>query len=492
MFGEIARWLPGSKSIWIRVSVVTATLLLSALLGSRTASFSASGGMGAEIIVGGIVAVMLVFAAMRYMEFGVLALLFAAFFVRITLPTGTYSRIPSSMALAGLLVGVWIVWMFLRRQVALVSSSVNVPLIGFIVVAMLSYPWSWLSWRPEFFITESMTRFQVAQFGGLAVMILLPAVLLLALNILQDEKWVKRLFIMMVVIAAPELVQRLAQRSVQFAGVGISGPGLYHSWLVGLLYAQLLYNKGLNKWLRVFYSVLIAGWLFWGFVLKITWISGWMPSMVAILAITFMKSKRAVVFAFILMIIPFIVFGEYYYETVVEESVRDDSNRLWLWQTIIFDLTLTKAGLVLGAGPAGYTPYFMFYYPGLSMSAHNNYVDIIAETGIIGTIFFLWFLFEVFRTGWNQQTKIKDDFLLAFNNGVLGGFIAMLAAMMLDDWFIPFAYNNGLPGFEMNVYAWILLGAMLNLERLTQKSAANVGAVAAPAASHSNVVSLPH
>jgi uncharacterized membrane protein YccC len=63
------------------------------------------------------------------------------------------------------------------------------------------------------------------------------------------------------------------------------------------------------------------------------------------------------------------------------------------------------------------------------------------------------------------RPKLKDDFLLAFNNGVLAGFVAMLGAMMLDDWFLPFAYNNGLDGFGMTVYAWILLGAMVGLEQ---------------------------
>jgi hypothetical protein len=455
---------------WIRVAIVLALLAISALLGWRAPSM-AYGGLGIEALVVGIVLVMALIAAFRYIEFGVFAIVLTAFFVRFTLPTGTASRIPASMLLTGLMVGVWFIYMFLRHQVHFVPARSNLPLLGFVLVSMISYPWSWLSWRPEFWAYEPMFKFQIAQFGGLLAMTLLPASLFLSLNLLRDKKWVTRVLIALVIIALPELIQRLSNRPLVFGGLGISGPGLYHSWLVAILYAQLLFNQSLKVWQKVLFVVLILGWFYYGFVVMIKWISGWFPLMTSLVFLTYLKSKKAVVIAMLVLAIPFILSADYYYEHVIAESVRDDSNRLWLWQTILFDLTLTKAGIVFGAGPAGYTPYFMTYYPGQSMSAHNNYVDIIAETGIVGTFFFFWFLYETLRVGWKQSKELKDTELVAFNNGVLGGFVAMIGAMMLDDWFIPFVYNNGLPGFDMNVYAWIMIGMMLGLSKLKSASA---------------------
>ncbi len=453
----------------LRVGIILGLLVASAVLGWRTPSM-VLGGSGIEIVIGSIVLIIAVVVGLRYIELGVIAIVLTAFFVRFTLPTGTASRIPASMVLAGLMIGVWVIWMFLRHQVTLVPSRVNVPLLGFIIVSILSYPWSWLSWRPEFFSTADVTfKFQIAQLGGLAVMVLLPAVLFLAMNLLRDVKWAKWLLVIMVVIAVPELLQRVTGKYLQFGGLGVSGPGLYHLWLVSLVYAQVLFNKQLSRRVRFFFIFLIVAWFLYLFGINLKWFSGWLTFLVAIVFLSFLKSKKGTIVLILFMLVPFILAADYYYEHIWIKAQTDDWNRFtFLWPTILFDLTLTKAGIVFGAGPAGYTPYFMTYYPGQSMSAHNNYVDIIAETGIVGTFFFVWFLVAVFRTGWKQQALIKDDFLLAFNNGVLGGFVGMLVAMILDDWFIPFAYNNGLPGFDMNVYAWILIGMMLSLGRLVQ------------------------
>jgi hypothetical protein len=452
----------------IRRGISVAVLVMCTVLGWQTPELQNKfSGMGMEIVIGGIFFLLFLILSFKYIEFGVLTLVLTAFFIRFTLPTGTYARLPASMVLAGLMVAVWIVLMFLRHRVQLGHSKVTLPAIGFILISLISLPWSWLSWRPELWTggDAQTLRFQVTQLASLAVMILLPAVFLMTMNVVHDAKWIKWLVISVVVIALPELVQRLLGKYLSFGGIGISGPGLYHLWLIALLYAQLLFNQQLSSWIRLFFVLLIAGWLFYVAILKIEWISGWLPPLVAILLLTFLKSKKGFAVLLLFLALMALLASGFVYEKIIMQSVTEDSNRLWLWQTIIFDLTFSKAGIVFGAGPAGYAPYFMAYYPGQAMSAHSNYVDIIAETGIMGTIFFLWFLFAVLRIGWSLNTKIKDDFLLAFNNGVLAGFIGMLVAMALDDWFIPFAYNNGLPGFDMTVYAWILLGAMVSLEQ---------------------------
>lgn len=473
MIGNLIQQTAIQKNYLIRAGVVIALFVVCVILGSRTPALQLDSATSA-VMVGGIVLAIFVIVALRHIEWGVFAIIATAFFVRFTLPTGTQSRIPASLVLTPIMLVLWFVWMALRRRIHFVPSRVNLPLFAFMVVSILSLPWSWLAWRPELFSEGyTLARFQVTQIGGLAVMVLLPAALFLGLNALQDVKWYKWLLVIMVAIAAPELIQRVSGRSLEIAGLGISGPGLYHLWLISLLYAQVLFNRQLSFAVRAFFIALIVGWFFYLFVLDLKWFSGWMTATVAILFLSFQKSKKVTLVLLLAMLIPFLLAADYYYTNIWVKAQTDDWNRFtFLWPTIIFDLTLTKAGLLFGAGPAGYALYFVAYYPGQAMSAHNNYVDIIAETGIVGTFFFLWFLWAVFRTGWQQQKIIKDDFLLAFNNGVLAGFVGMILAMMLDDWFIPFAYNNGLPGFDMNVYAFILVGAMLGLGRLVQRTQA--------------------
>jgi hypothetical protein len=464
----------------IRAGIIAALFALAAFLGFRAPTFQ-FGGLGAEVLIGGLVLLIFLLIALWKIELGVMAIIATAFLVRFTLPTGTQSRIPASLLLTAGMLLIWFIWMAVKHRMSFVPSRANLPLFGFIVVSIFSLPWSWLSWKPELFgEAYTVARFQTTQIGGLAVMVLLPVAFFLGLNILQDTKWFKWLLVAMVAIAVPELMQRISGHYLQFAGLGISGPGLYHLWLISLLYAQVLFNRQLSNTVRIFFVLIIVGWFVYLFVFNLKWFSGWMTALVAMLFLSFLKSKKTMLIWTLVLLIPFLLAADYYYEHIRSKAQTDDWNRFtFLWPTIIFDLTLTRAGALFGAGPAGYALYFVAYYPGQAMSAHNNYVDIIAETGIVGTFFFLWFLWSVFRTGWEQSKTVKDDFLLAFNNGVLAGFVAMIGAMMLDDWFIPFAYNNGLPGFDMNVYAFILLGAMVGLGRIVQQNQVGEQVVAA-------------
>ncbi len=45
----------------------------------------------------------------------------------------------------------------------------------------------------------------------------------------------------------------------------------------------------------------------------------------------------------------------------------------------------------------------------------------------------------------------------------------MLASGMLGDWFLPYLYNIGIPGFRSSVFAWIFLGGLLALARIFDK-----------------------
>jgi hypothetical protein len=39
--------------------------------------------------------------------------------------------------------------------------------------------------------------------------------------------------------------------------------------------------------------------------------------------------------------------------------------------------------------------------------------------------------------------------------------------MMLGDWILPFAYNQTITGFDSAIFAWLMMGGMIALHRLT-------------------------
>jgi len=421
------------------------------------------------LLIGGLAVGMVVLVILRRFEFGVLALLLTAAFVRFTLPTGTHSRIVASLLLGCFLVAIWVVRMLLRRELSLASCRSRMPLVGFMVAAGLSVLWHLVFMDP---IVEahfgSSLSFSYARIlvGGLAVMLLLPTVFFLVANIIREDKWIRRIVELLLAIGSLQVILHLTGTRLSGETFGLKTAGMFHMWMIALAWSQLVFNRNLRQWQKAFLALFTAAWLYWGFVMRIEWVSGWLPPFVALLTISLMCSRKLFLVLVIVIVAVFLFRWDYYYQKVWLESQRWDFNRFWLWKTIVFDLTLTKAQPLLGMGPAGYARYFMTYYPGQAMSAHNNYVDIVAQTGIIGTGFFLWFLWSVVRTGLDVRRRGGHDFLGALGAGILGGFFGICASMMLNDWFVPFVYNTSIAGFDHTVYSWVLLGLLVSIERI--------------------------
>jgi hypothetical protein len=138
----------------------------------------------------------------------------------------------------------------------------------------------------------------------------------------------------------------------------------------------------------------------------------------------------------------------------------------------------------LGTGPAGYAAYYMTYFPMEGMATHNNYIDIIAQTGIVGSIFFLWFLFAHVR-GSRQIRRMlqgRGDFAESLAVAALAGSVGCIVAMALGDWMFPFAYTQGIIGFDSALFNWFFMGSIwalrysLNLETSTSNGLVRQGA----------------
>ncbi len=138
-----------------------------------------------------------VLPSVRRFEIGVLALLLTTAFIRFTLPTGTHSRIVASLLVASLLMVVWVVKMLLRRELSIVPSRSNLPLVGFALAATLSVLWHLVFMDPVVeanfgpALTFSYARILI---GGLAVMLLLPSLFFLVANVIREEKWIRWIF----------------------------------------------------------------------------------------------------------------------------------------------------------------------------------------------------------------------------------------------------------------------------------------------------------
>jgi len=126
----------------------------------------------------------------------------------------------------------------------------------------------------------------------------------------------------------------------------------------------------------------------------------------------------------------------------------------------------------LGLGFANYywyTPLFHIRGYAVNFNSHNNYVDIVAQTGFVGLVCFLLFLWQVGWLGWRLREQVPAGFAQAYVYGALGGLVGITVVGMMGDWVVPFFYNIGLSGFRSSMFGWLFLGGLVSLEQMVRK-----------------------
>lgn len=415
-------------------------------------------------IIGFVVALRLLKVHERNAKGVVLLILSAAMLSFVSLPTGRESRVPISMVLALALVGSWLFSM-LFGGAHLRPSPINRPLTAFVIVSIVAYVWALIFRDPNLYIWSS---FPVVQVAALTVNILLPLTLLFVANQVTEVKWLKYLtaIILVFAVVTPWLYFSDNRFFDFFFYRGTRG--LFSMWAAVITYALALFLKGLKPWQRVLLLLVVAILVFRYFIVGRSWVSGWLPMGVALLTLTWMRSRKLFVALTIAGLI-YIAFNfNYYYENIVleEEAGGSGTGRVELWLT---NLTHVANHPLFGMGPAGYAIYNMTYHRQDARSTHNNYFDILAQTGVVGMIVFLWLMTRLVQVGRHslRQRKGRGDFEEVFAAATLSGMAGVFVGMMLGDWVLPFAYNETIAGFDNAVLTWVMLGGMVALEGIT-------------------------
>jgi O-antigen ligase len=155
---------------------------------------------------------------------------------------------------------------------------------------------------------------------------------------------------------------------------------------------------------------------------------------------------------------------------VVERAIETEESQQSLGgtggrdQLIIDGLSIWSRHPVFGVGPGNNYPY-MIRYSSLG-TAHNQYVNVLMELGLLGFVCFAAFAFRAARMGlrvWrNARTPLHQYVTLAW----LGVFGAMLAGGMFGDFMLPSIRNSGLELFSIYYVQWVLLGVMVSISAL--------------------------
>jgi O-antigen ligase len=108
------------------------------------------------------------------------------------------------------------------------------------------------------------------------------------------------------------------------------------------------------------------------------------------------------------------------------------TNRTHIWSVT---LDVIKNNLPLGAGfgsfGAAYTPYDSLGGLERVEQSHNDYLQVLADAGIVGFLLGAFFLYELFRTGL-KNAEASNKFRRGIAVGALAGCFAILVHSLFD------------------------------------------------------------
>jgi O-antigen ligase len=167
-----------------------------------------------------------------------------------------------------------------------------------------------------------------------------------------------------------------------------------------------------------------------------------------IITIILCSKKRGYLLGLSLLVIVLISFVNFTRERVmVVDSVKVR------FQMAASALNIFKDYPILGVGPGNYGGLMQDYYPDQAkgarkhLHAHNTYLEVLAEMGILGLLSLLWILALFFRQGYRAIKKEPNAYNVSF--------MIMFLAIFVSEFFMSVI----LVGIAAPVIFWLLLGA---------------------------------
>jgi hypothetical protein len=386
----------------------------------------------------------------------------------------------SSLPLAASICGLWILRSWLARDAsAFDRSRVVVAAVTFLGLTIVSFAMGQFPWFPS---PGAPLPAQIVELGLFSLSVCLFLVAGQHIRRLSQLQWLTWVFVLAGTFAV--LVQTVP--GLMLIGRYTSRPGsvgsVFWTWFVAITVAQALANRQLPMPFRLGLLGVAGVALYHGLVQVQSWASGWVPALVAIGAIVIAWRPR-LVFGLGLVTTPIALAlsGDIIAALLVEEQyslyTRQEAWRV-LWQIV-------ERSPLFGTGLANYYyysenfPILGWYVPFIS---HNNYQDLLVQTGIVGLLAFCWFGLEALWMALRLTRNSPPGFATAYSLALFGGTLGSLASGMLGDWIIPFYYNAGVLGFRSSLLFWVFLGGGLALRRM----------LAATAPVHARVPSMTH
>ncbi len=444
---------------WLQLVVIIAVLFISLVIASSGPQLTMLLVIAAlpVLVVGG-------YLIIRYPPLGFLLIIAISTVFRIEIPP--IGMIATVVLLLSVL---WVFDMVVRqREINLVNSPTMAPLIMFTAVVVLAFIVGQLPW---FSISQVPIDNQI---GGMAIFLLSFAAFILVAHQVRDIRWLKWMVFLFLGLAAPAVLigmrvlpgwrtlNQLLLHSKTTGGI------LFWLWLSAMSVTHVMFNKKLAMKWRVILMGVLLGYLYLALGRNRAWTSGWAPTFVTLFVIIWVaRPKWAMPMTMVGIGALILLFQPIYNSIFIGDNEYSAMTRLEAWRILG---EIIKVNPILGLGPGNYYNYTLLF-PILGwyveFNSHNNYVDIVAQTGILGLICFIWFVVATWQLGWRLRNQVpQNGFAQAFVYGTLGGLAGSVAAGMLGDWVLPFVYNIGIFGLRSSIFAWFFMGGLVAIDQL--------------------------
>lgn len=457
---------------WLNLLIIFMVVTGSAYMAFRLSSMSILGSrQQSSLILMAFLLFVFAILSLRNMSIGLSALVFTSAAVTYSIDTGTQSKIVLAVVLVVTLSAVWLARMFIfERRIRIFPSNLNLPLFLFLAAALVSWIANLAVNNWNVILPRNILFVQAGQFAMFA---LSAAAFWLFANHPVSDRTLKSWTLAIILFGFFSFGWELFLRRHFYSE---SVLGAMQMWPVVLLASQLLFNPHLDRRLQVAGYAGLAMWAAWAYQWTFISKGSWMPAVFGIGILVFLKNAR-------LGIVLGLLGGSYLLWSNFGASffAGEEASlyRPYIWLDVI------RMGLrspLLGLGPVVYMYHwadptfdsltfqisqtYAWNRFNFSPPSHNLFVDIFAQTGIVGTVFFVWLLVAVAIFGWRMAKCYKPGFHRGYVSGVYAGFAAIaISSAPFADWLIPFVYNIGIEGFSHSVYSWMLLGTLVALDQ---------------------------
>ncbi len=348
-------------------------------------------------------------------------------------------------------------------------SDLNHPIAFFIVVCLISS-------AGGVFWGQSLQSFFVKTFEWFVIYFLV-------IEVFTEKKHVKIALVVLTVTALSTVIDSILQfyvlhrdifhnrvvKSGDRATAAFKTPndlGGYLSFWVSYAFV-MLFQKTKSRWVKIFFFV---SFLFSFWALATTFSRGsWMAvvfSGVFFILIYYRKHLPKVLIGGVLVVAcAYFIFARF----SQEESnffIKSRGHTVdWRWGIWKDSLPMIKDRILLGHGINTYMQVFQEYRSNqISQSpptyAHNCYIQMAAEIGLVGLAAFFWIIFGIFfyslKTIWTASTEGA-----VFMLGLLGGLLAFLINSFTDTHFYS---------LQLSSFFWFMVGLQMALVKIERES----------------------